>query len=173
MEWLDIYDDEGRRTGKQVDRGAMKLEEHENIRVVHLCVFNQEGRLLMQKRNAAHGSFADCWDLSAGGAVRAGEESADAVRREAAEEIGLKLEENDKIIFAKCYRMPHLFDDFYFLFKDLSLAELKLNLEEVTEADWKTMEEILQLDEQKAVVDYGTPLIREIFTLSEGDRGRF
>lgn len=166
MEWLDIYDDKGRRTGKQADRGAMRLEEHENIKVVHLCVFNQEGRLLMQKRNAAHGSFADCWDLSAGGAVRAGEESEDAVRREAAEELGLYPDEEDEILFIKCYRIPHVFDDFYLLFKNIALTDLSPDPSEVTELRWMTLEEIRQQDEQKCLVDYGMELIRDVFSIA-------
>lgn len=167
MEWLDIYDDEGRRTGKQADRGAMRLEEHENIKVVHLCVFNTRGQLLMQKRNANHGSFADCWDVSAGGAVKAGEDSADAARREAGEELGLYLEEHETIHFAKCFRIPHVFDDFYILYKDLDPDALRLNLSEVTMVRWMTQEEIRQQDEQNCLVDYGMDLIREVFSIAE------
>ena len=57
--------------------------------VVHLHVIDENGRLLMQKRSAKKRIQPGRWDTAVGGHVDYGEAIADALRREACEEIGL------------------------------------------------------------------------------------
>ena len=49
MEMLDLYDDERMLTGKVVERGN-KCSKGENRLVVHICIFNSNGEMLIQKR---------------------------------------------------------------------------------------------------------------------------
>lgn len=57
--------------------------------VVHLHVFDNDGRLLLQKRSADKDIQPNRWDTSVGGHVDYGESISDALRREAGEELSL------------------------------------------------------------------------------------
>lgn len=57
--------------------------------VVHLHVFSSDGKILLQKRALNKDIQPGKWDTSVGGHVDYGEEITDALRREAAEELGL------------------------------------------------------------------------------------
>lgn len=57
--------------------------------VIHLHVFNQKGKLFMQKRSASKDIQPDKWDSSVGGHIDLNETPAQAALREAGEEIGL------------------------------------------------------------------------------------
>ena len=57
--------------------------------VVHLHVFDPEGRLYLQKRGATKDTNPGLWDTSVGGHVQAGETLADALAREAREELAI------------------------------------------------------------------------------------
>lgn len=57
--------------------------------VIHLHVFNKEGRLFMQKRSATKDIQPNKWDSSVGGHIDLNETPQQAALREAQEEIGL------------------------------------------------------------------------------------
>lgn len=58
--------------------------------VVHLHVFNRAGEIFLQKRSGSKDVFPGCWDTAVGGHVAFGESIAEALAREAEEEIGLR-----------------------------------------------------------------------------------
>ena len=58
--------------------------------VVHLHVFDEEGRLFFAAKAVVEGYSARKWDTAVGGHVDYGEEVADALTREAFEEIGIE-----------------------------------------------------------------------------------
>jgi DNA modification methylase/isopentenyldiphosphate isomerase len=57
--------------------------------VVHLHVLDRSGRLFLQRRSPAKDTNPGRWDTSVGGHVAAGEPVADALAREAREELGI------------------------------------------------------------------------------------
>ena len=57
--------------------------------VVHLHVFDRSGRLYLQRRALSKDTNPGRWDTSVGGHVAAGEAVADALLREAREELGI------------------------------------------------------------------------------------
>ncbi len=87
-ELFPTVDTDGRVTGSATRRechsGSMLLHP-----VVHLHVFAPDGTLLLQKRSDDKDIQPGRWDTSVGGHVDYGESIATALRREAAEELGL------------------------------------------------------------------------------------
>ena len=81
MELLDIYNEQRERTGRTVVRNG-EVFEGERLLVVHVCVLNSRNEMLIQQRQMSKDRYPGCWDISAGGFVLSGEDSADAVRRE-------------------------------------------------------------------------------------------
>lgn len=88
QEIFPIVDSEGTVIGKatrgECHSGSMLLHP-----VVHLHVFDLEGRLYLQKRPKWKDIQPGKWDTAVGGHMDYGEELTDALRREAREELGL------------------------------------------------------------------------------------
>jgi isopentenyldiphosphate isomerase/intracellular septation protein A len=89
-EWFPIVDEEGKITGKAPrsvchDGKSMLLHP-----VVHLHLFNSQGKLFLQKRSITKDIQPGKWDTSVGGHIALQEKIEDALCREAREEIGLR-----------------------------------------------------------------------------------
>ncbi len=116
MEMFQLVDRKGRPAGQ-----ASREECHGNPRlihlVVHLHVFDAEGRLYLQKRALTKDTNPGRWDTSVGGHVQAGEPVAEALLREAREELGIDAAGARRLYgylyrsgrfeteFAECFRM--------------------------------------------------------------------
>src|SRR4030043_1960213 len=59
-------------------------------RVVHVLIFNTEGKLLLQKRSLNKDVAPGKWDTSVGGHVNLGEDPLSAANREMREELGIE-----------------------------------------------------------------------------------
>jgi isopentenyldiphosphate isomerase len=88
-ELLEIVDINGKVMGL-----AKRSELHGNPllvhRVVHVLIFDEEGRLLLQKRSLKKDVAPGKWDTSVGGHVNPGEDLLDAAKREMKEELGIE-----------------------------------------------------------------------------------
>ncbi len=152
QEYLDVYDIHRNPTGKTVLRGT-PLKEGEYCLVVHLLVFDREGRFLIQRRIPDKSSWPDMWDISLGGHAQAGDTSARAAEREALEELGLQLDlQGTAPVFS--YRAHNVFDDYWMVQLDTVDPKLKLQAEEVAETAWVTREEWEMLIAQHKVIPY-------------------
>ena len=80
-ELISLLDADRAPLGRVVERGT-KLSDGEHLLVVHMCVFNSRGELLIQQRSPNKKTYPGYWDVSAAGAVRAGETGREAAMRE-------------------------------------------------------------------------------------------
>ncbi len=143
MELWDVYDVNRQRTGRIIERKGGFGQEAYHL-IVHICVFNAAGEMLIQHRAPDKSYMPDRWDVSAGGSAVAGEESWQAAEREIREELGLEVSLKDV--------RPHFsinytngFDDFYAVEAEIDPKELRFTDGEVTEARWSTREEIMEM----------------------------
>ncbi|HEL1335934.1 TPA: NUDIX domain-containing protein [Streptococcus equi subsp. zooepidemicus] len=91
VEYWDIYTMNRLKTGRLMERGAAFVEGAYHL-VVHACVFNDKGEMLIQQRQKDKEGWPSYWDITVGGSALAGETSQEAVMRELKEELGLALD---------------------------------------------------------------------------------
>ncbi len=157
----DIYDVNRRRTGRTVKREAAWGFEKYHL-IVHVCIFNPRGELLIQKRAARKKAWPDLWSLSVCGSALAGEDSFEAAERETKEELGIELSLKDvRPHFSVNYERG--FDDFYIVTLDADINDLTLQKEEVSEVKWADAKEIKRLRDKNLFVPY-FPAIIELVT---------
>lgn len=161
MELWDLYDVHRNKTDRTWVRGE-KLQPGDLHMVIHVCIFNSEGQMLIQQRQPFKKGWPDLWDLTAGGSAVAGDTSQMAAQRELFEEIGLHVDFQSL--------RPHLtmnfengFDDIYLIEADVQLHTLKLQAEEVQNVKWASRQEILTMIQNGEFIPYYESLIHFLF----------
>jgi len=88
MEFLDVVNDKD----EVIDKASRNeiYEKSLKHRIVHVLLFNNEGRLALQLRSRNTSFCPGHWSTSAGGHVRSGETYEEAAMREMKEEIGIE-----------------------------------------------------------------------------------
>ena len=165
MELLDLYTADRQLTGKTMVRGEETPEGFYRL-VVHICIFDSQGRMLIQHRQPFKKGWSNMWDISVGGCAVAGDSSQAAAEREVREELGLELDLSG-VRPCLCIYWQHGFDDFYAVTRDVEIGDLKLQPEEVQEARWATCEEILRMIDDGTFIPYEKSLIELLFTRVE------
>lgn len=149
-EWLPLVDESGRVVGKatrqQVHSDASLLHP-----VVHLHVFDNAGRLYLQKRPDFKDIQPGKWDISVGGHMALGETVEQALRRECQEEIGLTHIQATPL-FQYLWK-TEVESELVFSFKTLVMETPRHNPDELADGRFFTREEILQ----KLGKDFFTP----------------
>ena len=165
-EIIDLYNVDRQLTGKTTKRGE-KLEEGTYRMVVHVCIFNSKGEMLIQKRADDIVRWPSYWDISVGGGASAGDTSRMAAERETAEELGLSIDFSDRrpVITVN---FSDGFDDFYTVEKDVSLEDLQLQKEEVADGRWASREEIEAMIDDGSFIPYQKELLGYLFFAREG-----
>lgn len=167
MELWDVYNINREKTGKTMVRGG-SYEEGAYHLVVHICIFNDKGEMLIQQRQPFKEGWSNMWDVTVGGSAVQGDDSQSAAERELAEELGLHISLQG-IRPHLCMNFEHGFDDIYLIERNVELSELKLQYEEVQDARWASMEEILAMIESGEFIPYYPNLIRLLFDI----RGKY
>lgn len=146
MELLDVYDDNGNKTGKVVQRGVKDttFKKNEHIAVSIIYIENSKQEYLIQKRpEKIDGLFS-----STGGHILHNESPKEAIIREVKEELGIDISNEDiKDLGYVLFDFPVRF--IFYLKKDIDLNSLKLQKEEVESVSYKGLDEIHELIDKK------------------------
>ncbi len=162
MEYWDLYDNE-RKKVCTIER-SQKIPEGLNRLVVHVCIFNSNGMMLIQQRAVDKKSLPNMWDLTLGGCVQAGENTRQGAHREVLEELGLDIDfSNERPYFTINFNGG--FDDFFLIEKDVSLDEISFKDNEVQAVKWASECEILKMIDEKKFINFYKPLISTIFEM--------
>ena len=167
-EIVDVYTYDRQKTGETAVRGR-PLQKDRYRMVVHVCLFNSEGKMLIQHRSETHVRWTGLWDVTMGGGVQQGDDSRSAAERELAEEIGLRVSLTDVAPSLTMYP-GQVIDDFYILRGDPELSALRLQEEEVQAVAWAGAEDIHRMIREGTFIPYKPELIDLLFALRE-DRG--
>ena len=163
MELFDLYDCDRIPTGETMLRGQKPPEGRYHL-VIHICIFNQNDQMLIQKRSQDKGLWAGLWDVSVGGAAQKGETSWQAAHRELLEELGFDFDFST-IRPAFTFNFESGFDDIYLIHVDPELNQLRLQSDEVTEVRWADQTTIRDMIESGEFLPYHPSLIDLFFAL--------
>ena len=90
MEFLNIVNEQDQIVGS-APVSEIYANEHPH-RIVHVLIFNNEGKILLQQRSKKKSYLPEYWVTSAGGHVQAGESYEQCELREMVEEVGVSCE---------------------------------------------------------------------------------
>ena len=163
MELWDLYDENRNVTGRTMVRGTPIPEGYYRL-VAHVCIFDREGRMLIQHRVPTKRGWPDRWDLSAGGAAVAGDTSRTCAERETFEELGVRLDLSGTRPVL-CVNFYEGFNDVYCVTADVDLNTVKLQPTETDAVRWATEEEVLALIDEDKFIPYHKGYISFLFHL--------
>ncbi|MBE6753500.1 MAG: NUDIX domain-containing protein [Ruminococcaceae bacterium] len=163
MELFDVYTIDRLPTGRTLVRGQPQPQGDYRM-VVHVCIFNSRGMMLIQQRANNNHDFSGMWDVSVGGGAAAGDSSRSAAHRELLEELGLDVS-FEELRPRLTINFDGGFDDVYIIEREVQPEEIRLQQEEVQAARWATREEILQMIDEGTFIPYHKGLIELLFAL--------
>lgn len=165
MELIDLYDENRLPLGRTAVRYSRREKGTYRL-IVHICIFDSEGRLLIQRRAREKRLWSEKWDVSAAGGVSAGETTRMAAARELAEELGLHVDLTG--VRAVCtVNFPNGFDDYYVFRRDVALSSLRLQAEEVSDVRWATRSQVLELVRRGEFLSYPESFLSYLFDTAE------
>ena len=151
-ELWDIYDINKNKVGRTAERGVYQFKEGEYHIVVTGIIINSKNEILISKR-AAHKKYGLMWECN-GGSILAGETSLEGVLRELKEELGIQFSKEEAVFLDEIRRdkiVPD-FKDLWLFRKDIDLKDITFPDGEAIEAKWVTIEEFMQMYDNKEIV---------------------
>ena len=161
MEIFDLYTADREKTERTMVRGDPVPEGYYRL-VVHVCIFDPDGRMLIQQRQPFKEGWSNLWDVTVGGSAISGDNSRTAAERETREELGLAIDLSH-VRPSLTIHWEHGFDDFYILTQPVDLDTLHLQYEEVQAVRWASKEEILHMIDTGEFIPYEKGLIELLF----------
>ncbi|WP_164779661.1 NUDIX hydrolase [Paenibacillus kobensis] len=154
MEYFDVLDADGMKTGAVVERGEAHAKGILH-KVVHVWLINAAGELLLQKRSKVKDLHPDQWYVSLGGHIESGETNEQTIVREFMEELGLDVSGClHDVRYLYTFRelieanegtfIDDAFYDVHMLRMNVNIEELILQEDEVQEVKWCTYEAFKQ-----------------------------
>jgi len=167
MEYWDIYDmDRIKKSGQMLRGEEMKSGDYHLV--VHICIFNQKGEMLIQQRQTFKAGWPNLWDITVGGSAIKGDDSRTAAARELFEEIGIRYD----FTGIRPYLTINFdvgFDDYYLVEQEVAIDKLVLQPEEVQSAKWASEKEILEMIDSGKFIPYYKSFISLLFEM----RGKY
>ncbi|MCQ2079398.1 MAG: NUDIX domain-containing protein [archaeon] len=157
---VDIYTADRRPTGRTCVRYS-PMGPGEHRQVIHICIFDHDGRMLIQHRVKTKSTFPGFWDVSVGGGVDSGETPQQAATRELREELGL-----DHVFDrapAVSLDTEKVFDDFFVIRMDLDPKDLAIQESELDDVAWATRDEIEDMVREGTFIPYHPGLLDYLF----------
>ena len=149
-EKIDVLNELGEFTGEVATRD----ECHEKglwHRAVYAFIIDRNGNVLLQKRSANKKLWPNMWDVTVGGHVDSNEFGRQALIREAKEELGIDIQDDEikyligsTSINKKKNIINKHYNECYLIIKEIDIAEMDLQKEEVSEVKYFTKKEILE-----------------------------
>ena len=155
MELFDLYDKEGNMLEKKMERGGTNSSGEYHL-VVHIWIKNSEGKYLIQQRNKETDRIPGQWACT-GGAVTSGEDSLTGAIRETEEELGIRFDKEDFILLNRFYSenpISNYITDLYVIKKDVLIKDCVLDITEVKQVKYYTLEEYKELVEKDMAWEY-------------------
>ena len=138
MEFLDIIDQNDNVIGKAEKKEIYtKKLRH---RIVHVLIFNNEDKMLLQQRGQNSNYLPLGWSTSVGGHVTSGESYEEADIRETKEEVGITEKMN--LLHKIIYKDPREFDKHLAIYKIIYNGPFTLHPHEVEKVNFFTIPEI-------------------------------
>lgn len=150
-EFFDVLNERGEYINKVASRDECHKEGFWHKAVVVFVVSNDDKKILLQQRSSNKKLWPNCWDITAGGHVLAGELGYQALIRETEEEIGVKLDKSC-LEFIGATTSENIkgdiinrhFNEFYIVHSDIDLEDITLQEEEVQDIKWFDKEEVMR-----------------------------
>ena len=150
MEFFDVLNEFGEYTNKVESRDICHKEGLWHKAVVVFIVSTDNKKVLLQQRSATKKLWPSLWDITAGGHVLTGEFGYHAAIRETKEEIGIDINSNE-LEFIGCTTSENIsgdiinrhFNEYYIVHKDVSIKDIVLQDEEVSDIKWFAKEEVI------------------------------
>ncbi len=163
QEIWDLYDEHGLPTGETHVRGQKIVPGRFHI-VVHLCIFNSRGELLIQQRHKSKRGWPGLWDVSVGGSAVAGETAREGMQRETQEELGLTLDFSNAKPYFTVWG-PDYFDHYFVLFDEPDLQTLVLEESEVEAVRWASWAQVEDLYNRTEFLPYSRTFLTWLFEI--------
>ena len=148
-EYFDVFNEKGEYTNKIETREVCHSKGLWH-KAVAVFIINSNNQVLLQKRSPYKKLWPNCWDITAGGHVFAGEFGFQAIIREIKEELGLTIEKNDILFIGSSIStnvkgniINNHFNEYYIINKDIDISNLILQEEEVSEVKWVEKNDII------------------------------
>ncbi len=166
MEQWDLFNEDRTPTGKIINKGE-KIEGRLCRQVVHVIIFNDNNEMLIQQRQSGRKLWPEMWDVSVGGSSIAGETQVQAAERETLEELGIKVDLSEERPYFTI-NFNNGFDDFFIIKKNIDLASITMQLEEVKDYKWASYDEIMAMVENEQFIPYYKSVIPFLFDQVNG-----
>lgn len=138
-EWLEEVDESdhviGQHPRSEIHRRGLRH------RSVHILVFDDAGRLFLQKRSLSKDVHPGAWDTSAAGHVDPGESYIQSAERELTEELGI----DPTPALERLFKLPASAAtgwEFIEVYRAVHTGPLRLNRDEIDEGRWLHPEEV-------------------------------
>ena len=141
MEYLDILDRKGNKTGEKKPRKEVHSKGYWH-KGVHIWIINSKKELLVQRRSSNKDVYPNKLYISVAGHPISGEDEIESIKREFEEEIGVKLDTkrleylftySQEVVENNGKFLDNQFYDVYLIEMDLDINSLKLQKEQVRE----------------------------------------